>query len=306
MPDTSSPLPARYGVIGHPVSHSRSPWIHARFAGQTGQQLSYIAIDSPVDGFAATLERLRGEGYGGANVTVPFKLEAFAAADVRSARAELAQAANTLIWREQAGQWRLHADNTDGAGLMRDIRHNADVPLAGRHVLLLGAGGASAGVLGALLAEAPASVTVANRSVDKAGHLVQLHASVAAEHGVALRACSLAAVLDDAPPHDPSLSDAFDIILNGTASSLGGAPLLLPRRRFAPGALACDMMYGAAALPFLQHAQACGATPRDGLGMLVEQAALAFALWRGVTPDTAPVLAELRALVDAPAAGKPA
>ena len=316
-------------MIGHPVNHSRSPWIHARFAEQSGQHLRYIAIDSPVDGFAATLERLRAEGYGGANVTVPFKLEAFAAADVRSTRAELAQAANTLVWRQEAEGMRLHADNTDGAGLMRDIRHNAGVALAGRHVLLLGAGGASAGVLGALLAETPASVTVANRSVGKAEQLVQQHAAVAAEHGVQLRACALAAVLEDAPllltpqiamaasaqaaasPLPSSAAtpahaatdnlDAFDIILNGTASSLGGTPLLLPARRFASGALAYDMMYGAAALPFLQHAQACGATSRDGLGMLVEQAALAFALWRGVTPDTTPVLAELRALVDAPA-----
>ena len=319
MPESSSALsshparlPARYGVIGHPVSHSRSPWIHARFAAQTGQQLSYIAIDSPPDGFAATLVRLRSEGYGGVNVTVPFKHQAFAAADVRSARAELAQAANTLLWREDAGQWRLHADNTDGAGLMRDIRHNAGVTVAGRQVLLLGAGGASAGVLGALLEHTPASVTVANRSVDKAEQLVQQHAAVAAGHGVTLRACSLAAVLENtaldgpAPASQvtgPRFPDAFDIIFNGTASSLGGTPLLLPARRFAPGALACDMMYGAAALPFLQHAQACGAVARDGLGMLVEQAALAFALWRGVTPETAPVLAELRAVVDAPAAG---
>lgn len=298
LPD--APTMAQYGVIGHPVTHSRSPWIHARFAEQTGQQLRYIAIDSPTDAFATTLARLRSEGYLGVNVTVPFKLEAFALADVRSARAELAQAANTLVWREEDGGVLLHADNTDGAGLMRDIRHNAGVTLAGRHVLVLGAGGGSAGVLGALLAEAPASVTVANRSVDKAEQLVAHHAAVAAAHQVQLQACSLAAVLADAGLPG-CLPDAFDVVLNGTASSLGGQPLLLPARRFAGDALACDMMYGAAALPFLQHASRCGAQARDGLGMLVEQAALAFAWWRGVTPDTGPVLATLRQIVDAPA-----
>lgn len=282
---------AHYGVIGHPVAHSRSPWIHARFAEQTRQRLQYLAIDSPPDAFVAILLALRAEGYQGANVTVPFKLEAFALAKVRSARAELAQAANTLYWQEDV----LHADNTDGAGLMRDLVHNAGQPLAGKQVLLLGAGGASAGVLGALLAERPAGVTVANRSLDKAQALVQRHADWAQQHGVALSCATLEQVLNAT-----AALPAYDVVLNGTASSLSGQPLLLPATRFAPDALACDMMYGAAARPFLAHAAACGARTRDGLGMLVEQAALAFSLWRGVTPDTAPVLATLRQLVDAP------
>ena len=150
----------RYAVIGHPVSHSRSPWIHTRFADMTGQALVYTAIDSPEDDFAGTLQRLQQDGFAGANVTVPFKLEAFALAHSRSTRATLAGAANTLIWQRHGDQ--LHADNTDGIGLVRDIVHNAGVPLTGQHILLLGAGGASAGVLGVLLEERPASITIAN------------------------------------------------------------------------------------------------------------------------------------------------
>lgn len=295
----SPPDPGRYCVIGHPVSHSRSPWIHARFAAQTGQALRYTAEDSPEDGFAATLHALRQQGLHGANVTVPFKLQAFTLAQVRSQRAKLAQAANTLTWHADG---RLHADNTDGTGLVRDITANAGMSLAGAHILLLGAGGASAGVLGVLIEQRPASITVANRSTDKAVQLVQRHQPHAQPFGVALHACSLAEALTaDALP--PSLPARCHLLINGTSSSLGGEALHVPASRFADGALAYDMMYGPAARPFLEQAARCGATVRDGLGMLVEQAAESFRIWRGVQPATAPVLHELRALVDAPSAG---
>ena len=282
----------RYAVIGHPVSHSRSPWIHTRFADMTGQALVYTAIDSPEDDFAGTLQRLQQDGFAGANVTVPFKLEAFALAHSRSTRATLAGAANTLIWQRHGDQ--LHADNTDGIGLVRDIVHNAGVPLTGQHILLLGAGGASAGVLGVLLEERPASITIANRSIAKAEALAASHADWAAQHGSTLQAISLEQVLADA-----ALPQAFDVVINGTSSSLSGKPLLLPALHLAPHALVYDMMYGPAARPFLQHAASLGAQTRDGLGMLVEQAAEAFRLWRGVQPATAPLLASLRQEVDA-------
>ena len=283
--------PARYCVIGHPVAHSRSPWIHARFAQQTQQALHYHTQDSPLDGFAATLQQLHAQGYHGANVTVPFKLEAFTLAHTRSPRAELAQAANTLCWQADGS---LYADNTDGVGLVRDITVHAQQPLAGKRLLLLGAGGASAGVLGELIAQAPKQITIANRSVHKAQALVEQHHTIAQQYHVDVQCCTLEAAL----AHDTTLP-AFDVVINATASSLSGQPLVLPAQRLAPHALAYDMMYGAAALPFLQHATQHGARTRDGLGMLVEQAAAAFTLWRGVTPDTAPVLAELRAIVDA-------
>lgn len=284
----------RYAVIGHPVSHSRSPWIHTRFAELTGQALVYTAIDSPEDDFAGTLQRMRQDGFAGANVTVPFKLEAFTLADRRSTRATLAGAANTLIWQRHGDQLQLHADNTDGIGLMRDIVHNAGVPLTGQHILLLGAGGASAGVLGVLLAERPASITIANRSIDKAEALAASHADWAAQHGSTLQAIRLEQVLADA-----ALPQAFDVVINGTSSSLSGQPLQLAARHLAPHALVYDMMYGPAARPFLQHAASLGAQTRDGLGMLVEQAAEAFRLWRGVRPATAPLLSALRQEVDA-------
>lgn len=299
FPPRHPAVPARYGVIGHPIGHSRSPWIHAAFARQTGQDLTYTAIDSPLDGFAATLDRLHLEGYGGVNVTVPFKFEAHALATTHSERATLAQAANTLMWRHTPqGSVTLHADNTDGAGLVRDITHNAALPLAGRRILVLGAGGASAGVLGALIAERPAAIVVANRSLGKADRLVVQHAQVAARHGVALTLSGLDAVT--AGPTDPAspLPASFDVIVNATSTSLGGAPLRLRPACLVPGALVYDMMYGPAAAPFLDAAAGLGATVRDGLGMLVEQASEAFALWRSVRPDTGPVLAELRAMLD--------
>jgi shikimate dehydrogenase len=276
-----------YAVAGNPVAHSRSPAIHAAFAAQTGQALRYERLLCPLDGFGAEIQAFAHAGAKGANVTVPFKFEAFALAGQRTTRAELAQAANTLRFDAAAPQGWL-ADNTDGIGLVRDITVNAGVALAGRRVLLLGAGGASAGVLGPLIEAKPAEVVMANRTVDKAQAIVARHQAWAAQHGVHLRASGL-----DAP------GEGFDVFINGTAASLGGAGVPVGAQVLRPGSLALDMMYGAAARPFLDWARAHGAVGRDGLGMLVEQAAEAFALWRGVRPDTAPVLAALRREVDA-------
>lgn len=274
----------RYAVIGHPVKHSRSPAIHALFAAQCGHVLDYGRLESPLDGFKTTVTGFAAEGGRGCNVTVPFKFEAFEMAVRRTPRAELAQAVNTLRF-DADGWW---GDNTDGAGLVRDIEHNAGRAIAGQRVLLIGAGGAAAGVLGPLLAARPGAVWVLNRTVTRAEALVARHADWARQHGVTLHS----GALNQAPA-------ACDLVLNGTASSLAGDAAPVAASALKPGCLALDMMYGGAAQPFLAWARAHGAEDRDGLGMLVEQAAESFAAWRGVRPDTAPVLAQLRAEVDA-------
>ena len=268
-----------YCVMGNPVEHSRSPWIHSRFAALTGQNLQYTRQLVPLDGFAQAVRAFAQAGGRGCNVTVPFKLEAAQCATTRSERVQLAAAANTLVFHDGA----IHADNTDGLGLVADIQRNAGVPLAGCDVLLVGAGGAAAGVLGPLLHEAPRSVTVVNRTAARAQALVQAHAPLAALQKTELLALDMQVLERD-----------FDIIINATASSLAGAEVPVPAHVLRPGSLAYDMMYGAAAQPFLDWATRHGAQPRDGLGMLVEQAAEAFALWRGVRPPSAQVLAELR------------
>lgn len=286
--------PERYAVVGNPVAHSRSPAIHAAFARQTGQALIYERVLAPLDGFAATVRAFAADPLApgrGCNVTVPFKFEAFQLAGRRTPRAMLAGAANTLRFDGGAGPEGWLADNTDGLGLLRDIELNAGRPLAGRRVLLVGAGGAGAGVLGPLLAARPAALVLANRTAEKALALVASHAAWAEEHGVTLSA---------APLETPG--EGFDVVINASASSLQGAASPVPAATLGPGALAVDLMYGAAAAPFLAWAQAQGASARDGLGMLVEQAAEAFELWRGVRPLTAPVLQALRAEVDAKAA----
>jgi len=272
--------PDRYAVAGNPVAHSQSPFIHAAFAAQTGQALVYERLLCPLDAFGPTVEAFAAAGGRGCNVTVPFKFEAFALARRHSPRAALAGAVNTLRF-DDAGWW---GDNTDGLGLARDIEGNAHRTLAGQRVLLLGAGGASAGVLGSLIAGRPAELVLANRTLDKAEALVASHQGWAAEHGVRLAT----ATLDDC-------GGGFDILVNGTSASLAGAGVPVQGQVLRSGGLAVDMMYGAAARPFLDWAEAQGAEGRDGLGMLVEQAAEAFALWRGVRPETAPVLAALRA-----------
>ncbi|MCV2355308.1 shikimate dehydrogenase [Paucibacter sp. B2R-40] len=269
----------RYAVAGNPVAHSRSPEIHAQFAAQTGQDLTYERLLCPLDGFADSMRAFAASGGRGCNVTVPFKFEAHGLATHLSERAKLAGAVNTLSFDEQG--W--FGDNTDGAGLVRDIEVNAQRPLAGKRVLLLGAGGASAGALGSLIAARPASICIANRSVNKAQALITEHQSYAQTHGVALAATGL----DDC-------GEGYDFLINATSASLGGAGVPVAASVLAPGALALDMMYGPAAAPFLSWAREHGAEARDGLGMLVEQAGEAFAIWRGVRPDTAAVLSAMR------------
>jgi len=281
--------PARLAVVGNPVAHSRSPQIHARFAAATGLAVDYTRIEAPLDGFVATVRAFAEAGARGCNVTVPFKGEAFAACARLSERARRAEAVNTIVF--EADGWL--GDNTDGAGLVRDIELNAGVPLAGRRVLVLGAGGAAAGALDPLLAARPAALVVANRTPSKAQALVERFAAGAARLGVPLSAAAL-----EAPGGE------FDVLVNATAASLHAAVPPLPAGTLAPGALALDMMYGAATLPFLRWARAQGAVARDGLGMLVEQASEAFFVWMGQRPATFPVLAELRREVDAQVGAK--
>jgi shikimate dehydrogenase len=267
----------RYVVAGNPVEHSQSPFIHAEFARQTGQAMEYGRVLWPVDGFSQSLRELVASGAKGCNVTVPFKFDAWREGRRLTPRAALAQAANVLRFDPEG--WL--ADNTDGVGLVQDIERNAHVSLAGKRVLLVGAGGGAAGVLGPLLAAGAQEIVVANRTLAKAQALVDRHASVAGS--CALRASGLA-----------DCGKAFDVVINASASSLQGAAIPVPSTVLKPGTLALDMMYGKAAQPFLGWAAAHGAKGRDGLGMLVEQAAQAFELWRGLRPDTAPVLAALR------------
>ena len=270
-----------YCVMGNPVEHSKSPWIHARFAELTGQTLQYGKRLVPLDGFAPTVRAFIAEGGRGCNITVPFKFEAVTLASQVSERATLAQAANVLSFSTGA----IHADNTDGVGLVNDIQRNAGLDLNGRQLLLIGAGGASAGVLGPLLLARPASITLANRTLSKASALVARHAELALLQKTELVAQDL-----------QGLAGSFDVVINATASSLSGAGVPVPASTLKPGALAYDMMYGPAAQGFMTWAGEHGAQARDGLGMLVEQAAEAFLIWRGVLPPSQQVLAELRAV----------
>lgn len=270
----------RYAVVGNPIAHSKSPEIHAAFARQTGHDIDYSRLLAPIDGFRATLESFRAAGGKGVNVTVPFKLEAFDLADEVAQRARDAEAANFLRF----DNGRVRADNTDGVGLTRDIVHNLGFGLAGKRVLLLGAGGAAQGVLTPLLEHEPSILTIANRTVEKALRLAETfrHKPVAASSVLCgLRFGELA-------------GHHFDLVINATSTSLQGELPPLPADAFAAGALAYDMMYGGTPTPFLAFAAAHGAKTSDGLGMLVEQAAESFLLWRGMRPATAPVIALLR------------
>ena len=271
-----------YCVMGNPVQHSRSPWIHSRFAELTGQCLQYGKRLVPLDGFANALHAFIDDGGKGCSVTVPFKFDAAKLATHCSERAKLAQASNTLHIKD--GQ--IFADNTDGVGLVNDIQRNAGLALQGREVLLIGAGGAASGVLAPLLQAGPAKLTVANRTLSKAANLVARHAELALHNKSELRASDL-----------QGLTGNFDIVINASASSVSGAGVPVAASTLKPGALAYDMMYGDAAQGFLTWAHEHGAVGRDGLGMLVEQAAQAFQIWRGVLPPAQQVLAELRALM---------
>ena len=270
----------RYAVVGNPVAHSKSPEIHAAFARQAGQDIDYSRLLAPLDGFRATVESFRAAGGKGVNVTLPFKLEAFDLADDVSQRAKDAEAANYLRFDDG----RIRADNTDGVGLTRDIVHNQGFPIAGKRVLLLGAGGAAQGVLAPLLEHGPNILTIANRTVEKALRLAETfrHKPVSGTSVLCgLRFGELA-------------GHHFDLVINATSMSLQGELPPLPADAFAPGALAYDMMYGKKPTPFLAFAASHGTRTSDGLGMLVEQAAESFLMWRGMRPDTAPVIALLR------------
>lgn len=267
-----------YAVVGHPVGHSKSPKIHAQFAVATAQDMEYTAIQAPLDGFVPTVTAFFDRGGKGLNVTVPFKQEAWKLCQIRTAGAETAGAVNTL-WRDAEG--RLCGDNTDGCGLIRDITCNHQVVLVGKRVLVLGAGGAVRGILQPLLAELPGEVVIANRTPGKAETLVDLFPGVT----------NLRAVAFD------QLAGAFDVVINGTSASLAGDLPPLPREIITSQTVTYDMMYGSDVTVFNAWAQSCGANRcLDGLGMLVEQAAEAFARWRGVRPETQDVLAFLRAL----------
>ena len=263
-------MSARYAVIGHPVAHSKSPWIHAEFARATGQDIEYRRIEAPLDGFRRAAEEFRAGGGRGLNVTLPFKQEAFAYCSEASARARTAEAVNTLSFGES-----ILGDNTDGAGLARDLGHNLHFDLRSCRALLMGAGGAARGVIGALREAGVAQLVIANRTADKARELAARFPGV--------RGCGYAELGDE----------AFGLIINATSAGLVEAAPPLPAAAFGRGALAYDMVYGRDT-PFLAAARAAGARTCDGLGMLVEQAAESFFMWRGVRPQTGPVLRKLR------------
>lgn len=263
-----------YVVIGNPIAHSKSPEIHAQFAAQTAQNLSYERLLAPLHGFKAAVKVFIANGGKGANVTVPFKLDAHALATRLTERARLAGAVNTLKF--DGGE--ILGDNTDGAGLVADIVHNAGVVLAGKRVLLLGAGGASRGALLPLLEQKPGALVLANRTHAKAQELVNQFT----EYGN-LSAAQYA-----------ELSGVFDVVINATSASLEADVPPVPPGVFARSTLAYDMMYGKQPTVFMTFAAQHGAHTRDGLGMLVEQAAEAFSLWRGVRPETAEVFVSLR------------
>ena len=274
--------PDRYGVIGHPVAHSKSPDIHARFAAQTRQDLIYERLLAPLGGFADTVQSFMWQNGKGLNVTVPFKLEAHVLAMELTERARAAGAVNTLTFALGAnGGSLILGDNTDGVGLVADIVRNAGISVAGKRVLLLGAGGAARGVLLPLLNEHPAELVIANRTESKAIALARQFA----ERG------------NVSASDFTSLQQAFDIVINATSASLATDVPSISPVVFGANALAYDMMYGKDHTVFMRFAEQHGASVRDGLGMLVEQAAESFFVWRGVRPDTASVFAELRATI---------
>lgn len=275
------PKPKNYAVMGNPIAHSKSPYIHAAFARQCRQEMSYSAIQVDVGGLPQAVGNFQAAGGHGLNITVPFKREAWELCDERSARAERAGAVNTLIC-EPSGK--RTGDNTDGVGLVRDILANHGGHIAGQRVLLLGAGGAVRGILGPILEQQPSALVIANRTVDKARELASEFASLGS-----IDACGY-----------PTLAGReFDLIINGTAASLQDELPPLPDGIVAREGWCYDLMYAAAATAFMRWCHAQGASQVfDGLGMLVEQAAESFYLWRGVRPNTTPVLRDLREYID--------
>ena len=258
----------KYAVIGNPISHSKSPQIHAAFAKQTNQNISYEAILAPLDSFEVTVRDLIASGYKGANVTVPFKFEAFALCDELTERAKTAGAVNTLSF---AGQ-KICGDNTDGVGLVNDININLGYALKGARILLLGAGGAAQGVAAGLINAGAAEMAIWNRTQEKAQALAQKMGNKNVT---------------------TSIAGTMDVVINATSTGLSGEKIPINESVFTHKTLAYDLMYGCET-PFMAQARAAGARVSDGLGMLVEQAAYSFYLWRGVRPETKPVIAMLR------------
>jgi shikimate dehydrogenase len=266
----------RYAVFGNPIGHSKSPIIHTAFARQTGQDLEYSALLAPLDGFYDAIDAFIAAGGRGANVTVPFKPQAYRRAARRTPRAEIAGAVNTLVF--EGGE--IIGDNTDGVGLLRDITINLAYPIKGKRVLLLGAGGASRGVVGPLLDAGIESLTIANRTVARARELSERFAQLGPVTG-----CG----------YDELAGQAFDLVIDATSASLSASMPPLPGGLFARGSLVYSMMYGQGDTPFKIFARQQGAALiADGLGMLVEQAAESFFVWRGVLPETLPVIELLR------------
>ena len=259
----------RYALVGNPVGHSKSPRIHTEFARATGQDLEYGLIEAPLDGFAQAVERFRAAGGKGLNVTLPFKEQAFTLCTRVSERARLGGVANTLVLDQGFG------DNTDGVGLVRDLSDNLGIGLGSQSVLLLGAGGAAQGVIGALLEAGARRLVIANRTAARA------HALAARFAGVSVAG------------YEALVAERFDVVINATSAGLSDEAPAIPASVFAEKTLAYEMVYGRET-PFMAAARQAGARVSDGLGMLVEQAAESFFLWRGVRPPTRPVLASLR------------
>lgn len=266
----------KYAVVGNPIAHSRSPEIHRLFAKQTKQSISYEKLAAPLDGFEEFALGLRDAGYLGLNVTIPFKLDAAKLADDLTPRARLAGAVNTLKFDGDV----ILGDNTDGIGFVRDVTERLKFKLAGSCILILGAGGGVRGLIGALLEEKPKWIAVANRTHGRAQELAE-------EFGIE------AIHFDEVP------AEHFDIVINGTATSLNHAMPAIDPETFDDCTLAYDLVYAPEPTPFMQLAKSGGAEMvADGLGMLIEQAAESFCVWRGVRPSTAPVYKELRRLLE--------
>lgn len=269
----------KYAVIGHPIAHSKSPDIHSAFAAQTNQNIEYEAIEAPIDGFKDTVAELMAKGYKGANVTVPFKFDAFKLANQLRMHAKQAGAVNTLLFSDG----NIIGDNTDGIGLVRDIEQNLHKSILSKRVLMLGAGGAAEGVLHPILNAAPSQLVIANRSVSKAVAMLDKVKDMVEYRSVKFATCAFADLK----------GQKFDIVINATSVGLQDTRLPIPDDIFADGCLAYDMMYGKET-PFMKQAREAGATVVDGLGMLVEQAAEAFYCWRNIRPLTGPVIDKLR------------
>jgi len=277
----------KYAVIGNPIAHSKSPIIHEAFARQTRQDMTYERVLAPLDGFAETIQGLVLKGYKGVNVTVPFKFEALKFASLHgkiNPLADMARASNTLIVKEDGS---VIAENTDGIGLVNDVADNLKFDIQHKKVLLLGSGGAAFGVLQPLVNANPDLIVISNRTFAKAEEAAQILAGII-NAGKSKTRCA-------AKRFDELTGLEFDLVINSTSTGLTDTALPIPDTVFAKGCLAYDMMYGRET-PFMAQARANGAVVADGLGMLVEQAAEAFYLWRGVRPETQPVIEMIRTL----------